>query len=212
MKGSTLRRLWPISGLVLVAVLAFWLARQGGLTGQLREVGPVPFFALMALLPAVGIPITPLFLAAGAMFGAGVGLVGAWLALALNLGLCYWLARHGLRRMIEWLLRAFDQPLPDVGTERGRAIRVTLMVKATPGVPAFVKNYGLGVAGVSFPIYFVLSLLMTGLYGTALVLFGDVLVERGTTRMWMILLAVACAVVGLIVWRAIRRSRSTPAP
>jgi hypothetical protein len=58
----------------------------------LHALRPLPYFAMMAVLPAIGIPISPLYILAGASFGIAVGLVGSLVALAVNATLCYWIS------------------------------------------------------------------------------------------------------------------------
>jgi uncharacterized membrane protein YdjX (TVP38/TMEM64 family) len=166
----------------------------------------LPFFGGMALAPMFGMPITPLFVVAGATFGRRLGLIGSAAALAANLALCYWIARSRLRPWLVRLMRRFDYELPDFrGTYRG-AWRFTFMVKLAPGVPQFVKNYGLGVAGVPFALYFAASMLVTGAYGAALILLGESLFQHDRTRA----LAVGGAVVilALAIWWWRRRKHA----
>src|SRR5262245_40680889 len=153
-RGAT-RSHWPWIKAVLLTlglaalVAVIWLAWNRGLiTWWKEEARPLPFFAGMAIAPAFGVPISPLVVLAGATFGRRVGLIGSGMALAANLTLCYWIARSGLRPWFVRLLRRFDYELPDFQKKRKGSWRFTLMVKATPGIPQFVKNYGLGVAGV----------------------------------------------------------------
>ncbi|MDQ3363810.1 MAG: hypothetical protein M3680_00055 [Myxococcota bacterium] len=49
----------------------------------MRDARPLTFFIVMALLPAFGAPLTPLFLVAGVTFAVRVGLIGSGLALVL---------------------------------------------------------------------------------------------------------------------------------
>ena len=83
-----------------------------------EEAGALPFFGAMAVLPAVGMPITPFFVLAGATFGVGPGLLGSGVALGLNLTLCYAIARSGLRPKLESLLRRFEYELPGLQGDR----------------------------------------------------------------------------------------------
>lgn len=179
----------------------------------MRESGPLPYFALMALLPAIGAPITPFFLVAGATFGIPVGLIGSALALAMNLTLCHRLARSRLRPLFESLARRFGYEIPDFGKVGNRAVRFTLMVKLAPGVPAFIKNYGLGAAGVPFPLYFGVSMLLTGLYAACLVLLGESLFQHDLTHAALpaaVLVVLALSVWGWRRWRSGRMAQSLP--
>jgi uncharacterized membrane protein YdjX (TVP38/TMEM64 family) len=206
---------WLRRGLTLVglAVMAFavWSAweRQEAIRDWATGAGPVPFFLVMALLPAIGVPITPLFVLAGVTFGRGVGLVGSLAALGLNLALCYQIARSGIRPRIEGLMRRFDFKLPDYSAKETSPIPFVLAVKFAPGVPAFVKHYGLGVAGVPFLVYFGLSMLITGAYGALLVLVGQSLLQHSVDRNVII---AGVAVLLLLVLGVFVRRRNRPAP
>src|SRR5690606_38939710 len=84
------QKLW-IAGLVvlLAGVGVFALADQLDLAARMdrvvervRAAGPVPFFAAMTLLPAVGFPLSAFTLVAGPVFGPTLG-VGVVVGLAI---------------------------------------------------------------------------------------------------------------------------------
>jgi uncharacterized membrane protein YdjX (TVP38/TMEM64 family) len=198
--------------LAAVALVAWWAWDRDAIMAWKEEAGALPFFGAMAVLPAVGMPITPFFVLAGATFGVGPGLLGSGVALGLNLTLCYAVARSGLRPKLESLLRRFDYELPDFGGTEKSALRFTLLVKLAPGAPAVVKNYLLGLTGVPFPLYFAASMLITGVYAVLCVVVGVSLFDHATHRL-LLVAAVAVAVVlavGLWWWR--RRSDPPEAP
>jgi uncharacterized membrane protein YdjX (TVP38/TMEM64 family) len=194
-----------VSFLVLVGGFAIaasvWFAGDRDVGETLAAIGAGPFFLAMTLLPAVGAPLSPFLILAGASFERGTALGGSWIALALNLALCYWLASRGARAWIERLLRRFNAPLPHFDRADARAVRFTLAIKAMPGLPAFLKNYGLGIAGVPFGLYFGLSLLISGSYATALVLFGESLSEHRVLRGGVVA-ATVVGILGVILARA----------
>lgn len=179
-----------------------WVARARAL----------PFFVAMALLPAIGVPFTPLFLLAGATFGAKLGLIGTTIALGANLALCYWIGRGGLRRHLVSLLRRFGYELPDFeiaeteGSVRGAA-RFTAVIKLAPGIPGFVKNYGLGAARVPFWIFFAISMAISGAYAAVSSVVGESLFEHELDR-GVIALLIA-AVLAFALWRWSRRNTGT---
>jgi uncharacterized membrane protein YdjX (TVP38/TMEM64 family) len=190
---------------VVGLVLLLWVVWDVPATmAALRSAGPVPFFAVMAIAPAVGAPLTPFFLLAGATFGVGVGVVGSLLALGVNLCLCYWIARSALQRRLESLLRRFDYELPCFEEGGTSAVRFALVVKLAPGLPGTVKHYGLALAGVPFPIYFLVSILVTGLYGGSIVVLGESVLEHDISRA----LVAGALIVGLGVAVTWWRSRS----
>ncbi len=192
-----------VFGVVLVLLIAW--DREAVITWR-EQTGPLPFFSAMAILPAFGVPLTPFLILAGAVFGTRLGLIGAAVAIGLNLALCYVLARR-LRPLLANLLQRFSYDLPDFA-ERGRsALRFTLAVKAAPGVPAFIKNYGLALAGVPFPLYFGLSMAMTAIYALLLIVIGESLLEHRPDR--ALLVAALLVAAGGAWWVRRRIGRST---
>lgn len=101
---------------------------------------------------------------------------------------------------MEKMLRRFGYKLPDFTSKEKRAIGFTLAVKVAPGVPAFVKNYGIVLAGVGFLPYFVLSLLFTGAYGAVVIVLGDSLFDRDPSRL-LIVAVLFAALTGGVWWR-----------
>ena len=169
-------------GLAALAVVVWWAWDHDAMMAWKADAGALPFFAAMAVLPAIGMPITPFFVLAGATFGVGIGLLGSGVALGLNLALCYGIARSGLRPWLESLLQRFEYELPDFEEKKRGALRFTLLVKLTPGAPAVAKNYLLGLTGVPFSLYFVSSMLITGAYAVLCVVVGVSLFEHEIRR------------------------------
>jgi uncharacterized membrane protein YdjX (TVP38/TMEM64 family) len=188
-----------ITGLVVVFLLWGLWDFQAMLAWQQRA-SPVLFFGVMSVLPAIGVPMTPLFILAGATFTPGIGLLGSLLALALNLTLCYWIAQLMRPRLIG-LLRRFGYEAPDSERKKKKRndVRFTLAAKLAPGVPTFAKNYWLGVSGVPFAVYFGLSMLTTGVYGALLILLGEATVKHSAGPV-ILLGAVAVSLALAIRW------------
>src|SRR5579863_1708051 len=200
------KALLAIVSVALIVAIVWWAWDRPAILRWREDARPLPFFAGMAIAPAFGIPVTPLFVLAGATFGRRLGLVGSGLALTANLALCYWVARSALRPRLARLLRRFDYELPDFG-----AWRFTLVVKLAPGIPAFVKSYGLGVARVPFMLYLGASLLITGVYGAALILLGESLFRHDRDRALVIGGVVLVLALALWLWRRRRKARSATA-
>ncbi|QBQ53928.1 TVP38/TMEM64 family protein [Nitrosococcus wardiae] len=141
-----------------------------------RDAGALPFFTALAIMPAFGIPITPFYLLVGATFGMTLGLIGSALSLAVNLVLCYWIARSGLRRILERLLAHTRYTLPTVWP--GHEFRFTLIVRLVPGLPIFIKNYLLSIGGVPFLTYFLVSFTVTLVYAVVFIMLGESLYKH----------------------------------
>lgn len=191
-----------IAALVLLGV-ALWLWRGAELRAGveammaiLREAGPVAFFLAMAFLPMFGFPMAPFILSAGAVFGPelGAGWVITWAigAVAVNVGLSYWLAARGLRPVVAWGLARIGRSLPQEPVRS--ALELTLALRVVPGTPFFLQSYLLGLARVPFGMYLAISTAVPAAYIVGTVLAGDAL-ERGDRSM-LLAGGVACAVVG----------------
>lgn len=166
------------AGVALLAVFS-QLARSVpvmALVEAVRDLGPVPFFVAMGVLPVIGFPVTPFYLLAGATFGVWSSLLGTALAQALNLLLAYWLARRYLKGVIEKLVKGARYRIPEVKPKH--YVNFTLLVKITPGPPNFIKSFILGLARIPFGIFFIISWPTTMGYAVGVIIFGDSLVER----------------------------------
>jgi uncharacterized membrane protein YdjX (TVP38/TMEM64 family) len=173
------------------------------------KTGPLAFFGAMAILPALGFPMSAFTLAAGPLLGPrlGVGTVilCATAAMAANAALSYALAARTLRPTIERLVRRFGRGLPELGPRA--AWPVILAVRITPGPPFFVQSYFLGLARVPFAAYMLVSTLVPAGQIAAIVLLGNALVEGDRRAM-----AGAAAIFALIAFALHRLRKRIPAP
>jgi uncharacterized membrane protein YdjX (TVP38/TMEM64 family) len=192
---------------VLLAIMYFvWSAYDHqAVMAWFQDLRPVPFVIAMALLPAIGAPTTPLYILAGASFGIWVGLLVSLIGLAANATLCFWIARK-MRPRFERLLERFETELPDFSERRGGGLRFVLGVKVAPGPPAFVKNYGLGISGVSYRTFMLVTMLFTGIYAGAFVVIGESLLDHRPSHA-VIAIGVLAALIALVVWYRRRKQR-----
>jgi len=172
-----------------------------------KTVGPIPFFAAMALLPAIGFPIMVFTLSAGVFMvpqiGLGWAIVGVLLSLGANMALTYWLARYALRPLLEGLVLRLGYGLPQVSQENH--LGLTVLCRVMPGAPFFVQNYLLGLAKVPFWTYIWVSWSIQGAFGVAMVVFGDSLMQ-GNGKVVFLAVCVLIVISVLIKW--VRRSYS----
>ena len=163
----------------------------------LRAAGPWAFFAAMAVLPAVGVPmltfLLPALAAFGPRFGTGPVVLLALAAVTVNFCLAYGLARGGLRPVVQALVTRLGYKMPSV--DSGDAIDLLILLRVTPGVPFVVQNYLAGLAQAPFGKYLLISALIAWPMNTAFLLFGDALLH-GKGRVALVSL---CAVVALAV-------------
>lgn len=168
---------------VVVAVLLLRGVDLKGLSHQtmdyIRTAGPWVFFAAMALLPAIGAPLSVFCLAAGPAFGNQLGLGGilacAAAAILVNILLTYWLARYAFRPLLERWLSKLGYKIPVVDKED--QLEVTILVRITPGPPFFVQSYLLGLAQIPFRKYILPSFLAPMFNVTGIVMFGDAIAQ-----------------------------------
>jgi uncharacterized membrane protein YdjX (TVP38/TMEM64 family) len=198
-------------GLAAVLAVLVWVVLKTGLVEAvhivvlgLREAGPQVFFAAMALLPAVGFPLSPFTLAAGPLFGPtlGAGWVIVWslTAVVVNLLLTYWLANRALRPLVSRLLAYFEYHLPEHTV--GGAWQLTWIVRLTPGPPFWAQSYLLGLIRVPLVPYLVVSTLVMAGYIVALACGGEA-IANGSGR--LAIAAVGVLVVTIAVLQLLRK-------
>ena len=165
----------------------------------LREAGPWVFFAAMAILPAVGAPIAAFYLVAGSAFAERMGLAAViaatGLAVLVNLALTYWLARYALRPWLEEMISQTKYKIPVVLA--AEQAEITLLLRITPGPPFFVQSYLLGLAGIGFRTYLLISWTVAMAYASGFIIFGDAILH-GKGRLAFLGLS-ALVAVALIV-------------
>ena len=193
------RFLFLVLLMLLVLGLGVWLWRPtAGLEdvlSMLQRGGPLLFFSALVVLPLVGVPSTPFYLLAGPAFGPGMAMLGTAVAVALQQAIAYWLSRHWLRAFIKRLLARTRFRVPEVKPEQHA--RFTMLVRITPGLPSWGKNYLVGVAGIPFATYFWISWPIALAYSAAFILLGD----AAFTRDWRELIPVVALVALLLFLR-----------
>jgi uncharacterized membrane protein YdjX (TVP38/TMEM64 family) len=143
---------------------------------QIKEAGPVPYFAALAFVPCVGFPTTPFFLLAAPAFGVPASILGTAVALAVQYVFSYWLAKSHLLGWLEKLLARTRYDLPEVKAQN--YWRVALLIKLPPGVPPALKHYLMALAGIPFGIYFTVSWSLSMIYAVGAIIVGDSVWDR----------------------------------
>lgn len=183
---SRTRKPWQILGVVAFLVVFVWLALVGSRESVADEwvhaignAGWPAFFAAMTLLPLIGVPVTPFYLIAGAVFDEWLSLTATALSLLLNLVLAYFLAARWMRHALQTLLaRHGDGVVMPAFSSRRHTWLYILAVRVTPGPPLSVKNYLAGLAGVPIGPYLIISWPIAMGYAAGLIVLGDSLTEQ----------------------------------
>jgi len=165
----------------------------------LQSGGPLVFFVAMAILPAVGFPMSVFYLTAASAFGAQMGMGGviaaSGAAIAIDLAVSYWLTRYGLRPWLEQMVSRTKYKIPVIAKEEQN--QIILLVRITPGPPFFLQNILLGLAGVRFGPFFWISWAINMLYASGFIYFGEAILH-GRGKAALIGLS-ALAALGMIV-------------
>lgn len=123
----------------------------------LSENGPLLFLSI-AILPGFVLPVAPLLGFAG-IWGSENGpilsCIYCTIALLTNLCWTYWLAKGPARKIIQKFLSKSRFQLPDSPPEN--MTEWALILRLTPGVPFIFSNYGLGLIGMNFVPYLLIS-------------------------------------------------------
>lgn len=150
-------RLW-IGGflILLVAAAAFYLNHRYGffkhIHTHIAAYHWLIVFLLIATLPIFGFSIVICYMVVGSKFGAGWGVAVIALATMVHLLGSHWIATSFLRKRIEAFIAKKKYKLPHV--PEGENASISLMTAIIPGLPYFVRNYLLALAGIPLRTYF----------------------------------------------------------
>jgi uncharacterized membrane protein YdjX (TVP38/TMEM64 family) len=205
---GTLLRIASIVGALASVGLLIWVLMQHWQTFMAwkGEAGFWPFFAGVAVLPLLGIPITPLLVLAGVTFELLPALAGCALAFAVNLTLSRLLGRRLLRN---WLVRMAERRqyvMPSVGS-RSR-LTALLLVRITPGPPLAFKNYVGALIEAPFAAYLAIYWTTTMLYALAFLALGDSLISASMFEGVAAIALLGVLLVGVLwILRRLKRKR-----
>ncbi|MEO7297078.1 MAG: hypothetical protein ABI042_00730 [Verrucomicrobiota bacterium] len=149
---------WCITGfiIVLAAAAVLYLNHQYGLLKNihthLESYHWLIVFLLVSILPVFGFSVFICYVVIGSKFGGGWGLLVVALATTVHLVGSHWIATSFLRRRIEAYIARKKYNLPHVPD--GENVSVSLMTAIIPGLPYFVRNYLLALAGIPLKTYF----------------------------------------------------------
>lgn len=185
LSGSRLKRnllLLIIPGLLSAAfVFTLWNSHPDieywrdilGRILQFLEERPASLILAMAVLPGLGFPISPLLIFTGAVLGARYGMINTCLLILLAQAICsiwtYYLSAGPLRGIFQrYVLR--KRELPPLSGQN--AWRIASIIRITPGIPYALQNIALGVMGLPFRIYMIVSIPIQSLYSIGFIIGG----------------------------------------
>ena len=164
-KGLRRKLLVRVGILVLILALAsliawrlgdFKLLGGGGLRRLMERLHRVPWIGPLyvvgfAIVAALGIPLTPLVLLAGALFGFLEGAVVAWVGLILGTSGAYWIARLIGGASVTRLLAGHEDIVTRLHGRRG--FLTLLRLRAIPLIPSLLLDYAAGTAHMQYVAY-----------------------------------------------------------
>jgi uncharacterized membrane protein YdjX (TVP38/TMEM64 family) len=151
----------------------YWLGLLDAGHNFLKE-NPWALFVVMATLPGLGFPSSATLMLFGVVVAPHYGLPAA-LALAIFAqSLCsiwtYGLAAGPVKRLLRrYLLR--ERALPEMN--KHNAVRLGLILRLTPGIPYALQNIMLGIMGMRFRDYLLVSIPTTSLWTVFFIITGD---------------------------------------
>lgn len=177
--AKTLRILYTVCGVVLLAGLAIYVAMQHDPTVYLKtyleEVDPLIFFFLMVLLPVGGAPISIFLVLVGMKFGLVSALALSGLSMLAHMVMSYYLVDSFLEGWLSRLLKSLRMSIPSLKGENRYWHAFLFML--IPGLPYTMKNYALALAGVSFLPYILINWTAQFTMSIPLIVVGKGLIE-----------------------------------
>lgn len=170
------------------------------------EAHPMLLVLILATLPGIGCPMSPLLILFGVVMGPRFGLPATCaIGIAATSACSIWtyaLASGPLRVFLKerllkkWVIPEFSD---------SSALRLGLIIRITPGIPYPVQNVVLGVMGMRFKTYLLASLPAQSLYTIGFIVTGGALFKGQTG---LAITGVLFLIVIIIATRMLRK-RST---
>ena len=149
------------------------------LVDLLQNIPVTLFFIAFVVLPALGVPLTVFYLTAIPVMGTAHPLIGVafgWVAVCLNMVLTYFLAQGILHPVIERLVRHRGLRIPKLRPEN--EWKIVLAFRLSP-MPFFLQNYVLALGHARWLTYLVVSMLIQGAIGAAVMVLGESILTGG---------------------------------
>jgi uncharacterized membrane protein YdjX (TVP38/TMEM64 family) len=196
----------------------FQLLANGGLRRLMDRLHRVPWIGPLyvlgfGIIAALGIPLTPLILLAGALFGWMEGAIVAWVGLILGTSGAYWIARLIGGKSVSKLLAGREDIVERLHGRRGFV--ALLRLRAIPVIPSILLDYAAGTARMEYVAY-VGATMIGSLISTVIYAFLASRVATGLTTgaahealIWS--LGAGCFLVAMSFLPALlKRMRGTP--
>ncbi|MDA0346077.1 MAG: VTT domain-containing protein [Verrucomicrobia bacterium] len=164
------------------------------------------FFLMVAILPLLGFPISPLVIIASIRFGIAGAIPFVLSALAVNFILAYWISTKLLHNFIQKIVARWNYELPRV--KEGDAVKWIFVIRLC-GAPLVAQNYVLGLSYVPFWPYLWISMVAQAPIIIGVIIFGDSFFSGNIGKA---LLGLGLLVVAFIAISYFRKRYAQPEP
>ena len=137
------------------SLIPLFVIARDNLWGRLEGTSPWLFFSAYIILPCMGSPISPFYLIAPGIYGLQFCLMAFGLAILASISLGFWVATGVLRPVVEKLISRTRFTIPAV--RPCEHMKLAVILRITPGIPFFIQNCLLGLSGIPFRVYFIVS-------------------------------------------------------
>jgi uncharacterized membrane protein YdjX (TVP38/TMEM64 family) len=166
---------------------------------QYLKAHPTALILSLAILPGIGFPISPLLILVGIVLGERYGILTACIMGLCAQAICttwtYILSTGPLRKtLIRTILK--NRPIPEL--TQSNVWRLGLILRITPGIPYALQNVVLGVMGMPFMIYMIISIPIQGLYAVGFMVTGGAIFKG---NIGLAISAVTLLIVVILVTR-----------
>lgn len=162
---------------------------------ELGRLNPLFLITAIAILPTVGIPVSFLYILGGIAYGFFWGVVYALIGVTINTSLCYWLANSFMK---EWIIKMLHKRGHKLIQIPPKDYTMTIFaVRFMPGIPLAAQSYVLGLAGVPFIRYALVTFLAEIFWAIFFILPTKTLV--GSTTQSLILVGIGILVLVLLI-------------
>lgn len=142
------------------------------------ESHPWTLILMLATLPGLGFPLSPILILTGILLAPQFGLPLTCLMGITALAFCtiwtYAVAAGPMRHILKNIILK-KYKFPELHGKN--ALRVALILRITPGIPYPLQNFGLGVMGIDFKTYLIASIPVQSLYAIAFIVTGGAIFQ-----------------------------------
>ena len=142
-----------------------------GVLAALDGAPPLLFFGVMALAILLPIPASLFYVAAGSIYGIPASIAWTVPALVINTLLVHVASTGFLRPGLERLVARRGKEVPRLRSKADQNLFITL-VRITPGIPYFLQNLVLALAGVDRVPFVLISVAVQMIYATGFIVLG----------------------------------------